>query len=73
MGSVPPPPLIDGDPGQSKLIEKYRTSGVKVNIVGQFHMSRAMLSDFIKVLQITADKYDEAVRLASPENRESKE
>lgn len=69
MGCVPPPTLIEGDPAQAQLLEKYTTSGVKVNLLGQFHMSRAMLGDFIHVLQTTADKYDAAVKLASPANR----
>jgi hypothetical protein len=66
MGSVPPPVLIEGDATHEQLLEKITTSGVKVNVLGQFHMSRTMLSDFIQVLQTTADKYDAAVELASP-------
>jgi hypothetical protein len=65
MGVVPPPPLIEGDPAKSKLLEKYVTGGVKVNVVGQFHMSRAMLNDFIEVLRTTAANYDAAARLPS--------
>ena len=70
MGSVPPPALIEGDPSQARLLEKIRTSGVTVNVLGQFHMSRAMLSDMIRVFQTTVDKYDEAVGLASAATRE---
>jgi hypothetical protein len=69
LGSVPPPVLIEGDVARAQLLEKITTSGVKINVVGQFHMSRAMLRDFIQVLQTTADKYDAAVELASPTNR----
>jgi hypothetical protein len=73
MGSAPPPPIIDGDLGNSKLIDKYKANGIKVNINGQFHMTRAMLGDLIKTLQVTADKYDEAVKLASLGDQGSKE
>jgi hypothetical protein len=73
VGYVPPPTLIDGDPAHAQLLEKYATSGVKVNLLGQFHMTRAMLGDFIQVLQTTADKYDAAVKMASPANRSSEE
>jgi hypothetical protein len=69
MGSAPPPPLIEGDAAKDRLLEKYATNGVKVNVLGQFHMSHAMLVDFIQVLQTTAEKYDEAVRLSSPPNQ----
>jgi hypothetical protein len=71
VGYVPPPTLIEGDPAHTQLLEKYTTSGVKVNLLGQFHMTRAMLGDFIQVLQTTADKYDAAVKMASPANRSS--
>ena len=66
VGVVPPPPLIEGDPARGRLLEKYTTAGVKVNLVGQFHMSRAMLNDFIRILHTTAANYDTAVKLASP-------
>jgi hypothetical protein len=66
VGVVPPPLLIEGDPARSKLLEKYTTGGVKVNVVGQFHMSRAMLNDFIQMLQTTAINYDAAVKSVSP-------
>jgi hypothetical protein len=66
MGSIPPPVLIDGEPEvQAKLIERLRAEGVKVNVLGQFHMSRQMLKDLIVILQQTAAKYDAAVLQAS--------
>ncbi len=71
MGIVPPPPLMEGDPARDKLLEKYKASGVKVNVVGQFHMSRAMLGDFIQVLQTTAANYDAAAGLAPSQLPES--
>jgi hypothetical protein len=62
MGVIPPPALISTDPeAQARLLEQIRAEGVKVNIVGQFHMTRQMLTDLITLLQTTADKYDAAV------------
>lgn|GEM_PF-2985138 len=66
VGVAPPPPLIEGDPARSKLLEKYAAVGVKVNVVSQFHMTRAMLNEFIEMLQTTASAYDAAVKSASP-------
>jgi len=66
IGAVAPPPLLDGDPeGQEKLIGQLRITGVKVNVLGQFHMSRAVLGELIAILQASAAKYDAATGLAS--------
>ena len=66
MGIVAPPPLLDGDDDvRDQLLEKLRTSGAKVNVIGQFHMSRQMLDDFVTILQVTAAKYDIAADQAA--------
>lgn len=62
MGIVPPPPLIDSAPqDQAEMLERIKAEGLKVNILGQFHLSRQVLADLIGVLQSTAAKYDAAV------------
>jgi hypothetical protein len=71
LGSVPPPAILDeDDEARARFIEKLRADGVKVNVLGQFHMSRRMLDDFIRVLQATAAKYDAAAHMASQERRQ---
>jgi hypothetical protein len=62
MGIIPPPPLVDANPeDQARIIERIKAEGVKVNVAGQFHMSRRMVGDLITLLQTTAAKYDAAV------------
>jgi hypothetical protein len=66
MGSAAPPPLMDGDDAaRARLIEKLTTEGLTVNVLGQYHVSRRMLDDFIAVLQSTAAKYDAVVQEAA--------
>jgi hypothetical protein len=66
MGIVPPPPLMDGQPDtQAQRVERLKAEGVKVNVLGQFHMTRPMLKDLIAVLQETAARYDAAVEHAA--------
>ena len=62
FGSAPNPALMgDTDPeGTREAIERIKTEGVKVNILGQFHISRAPVNDVIKVLQAAAERYDAA-------------
>ena len=65
MGSVPPPALMDGDDDTRRhLIEKLTREGVKVNVLGQYHISRRMLGDLITLLQTTAANYDAAMQQA---------
>ena len=64
LGSAPPPPFMDDDPNSERLLEELVANGVRVNVLGQFHVSRQLLGDLINVLQVTATKYDEAVRQA---------
>jgi type III secretory pathway component EscU len=70
MGNAPPPAIIDGGDDARAQIERLRAEGLKVNVLGQFHMSRRMLDDLIAVLQATAVKYDAVVRLASHGGKE---
>ncbi len=68
IGTVSPPALLDEDTvARDELVARLESSGAKVNVVGQFHMSRQMLQDFIAVLQTTAAKYDAALQLAVQE------
>lgn len=56
---------MDADDGfRQQLIEKLTRDGVKVNVLGQYHISRRMLGDLITLLQATAVKYDAAVEQA---------
>lgn len=65
MGIVPPPPLMHAQPDiQAQQVERLKVEGVKVNVLGQFHMSRQVLRELITVLQETAAKYDVAVEQA---------
>lgn len=66
MGSVAPPPLLDGDDDvREQLLERLKTSGARVNVVCQFHMTRQMLDDLVAVLQTTGAKYDAAAHQAA--------
>lgn len=66
MGSLTPPPLLDGDDEmRDRLLEKLTTNGLKVTVVSQIHMSRQMLGDFIAILQATAANYDAAAQASS--------
>lgn len=70
VGVVPPPPIPgDDDRARAEAVEALKVNGVKVNVAGQFHMSRQMLGDLISVLQTTAAKYDAAVRAAPGQSR----
>ncbi len=71
LGSVSPPAILDdGDAdARDRLIAKLIRSGAKVNVAGQFHMSRRMLDDFIRVLQETAAKHDAAAQLGRREEQ----
>lgn len=64
LGSVPPPVLIEGDPQAGQALDELRKTGVRVNVLGQYHISRQLLADLISVLQVTAAKYDQAVQAA---------
>lgn len=63
FGAAPAPAVMaNQDPeGTSRLIDKLKTAGIQVNILGQFHFTRQMLSDLISLLHDTAAKYDQAV------------
>lgn len=63
LGNAPVPVLLEGDEANREaIIEELATAGVKVNILGQFHISRQLLADIISVLQTTAAKYDAAAQ-----------
>lgn len=64
LGSAPPPPLMPDDPHLEEMLRQMIETGVRVNVLGQFHISRQLLGDLIGVLQVTADKYDAALRQA---------
>ena len=71
LGSVPPPAILDGDDdARDRLIEKLASAGAKVNVAGQFHISRRMLDDVIRVLQETAAKHDAAAKLGADLSRD---
>jgi hypothetical protein len=63
LGSVVPPVILAND-GEARMraIEALRTGLTKVRVHGRFHMSRDLLDDVIRVLQITAATYDAAVK-----------
>jgi hypothetical protein len=66
FGSVPPAVLLDDDPeARADAIAKLKAEGVKVNVSGQFHVTRQMVDDIIRVLAATADRYDAAIRQAA--------
>jgi hypothetical protein len=65
FGSASPPALFDDDPRHEEVLRRLIEAGVPVNVLGQFHVSRQMLRDLIAVLQVTADKYDAALRQAT--------
>jgi hypothetical protein len=65
LGSAPPPPVLDDDPQRDEFVKQLIEAGVRVNVLGQFHISRQLLSDLISVLQVTAEKYDAALRQAT--------
>lgn len=70
FGSVPPPVLLDDDPeARADVIAKLKAEGAKVNVSGQFHITRQMVDDIIRVLKITADRYDAATRGAASSRR----
>ncbi len=48
------------------------TAGVAVNVLGQFHITRQMLADVIKILQETAEKYDAAEKQAAQARPEAR-
>ena len=57
------PPLAGGpdEESQRKALESLQGSTVKVGVQGRFHISRAHVDSFIRVLQEMADRYDAAV------------
>jgi hypothetical protein len=67
FGSVAPPviPPPDDEAGRRAAIEALRTGLSKVSVHGRLHMSRDLLDDLIRVLQVTASQYDTAVKMAS--------
>ncbi len=67
FGHAPTPTLMaDRDPeGTQQRIEQLAATGLKVNVLGQFHFSRALLDELITLLQETAAKYDQAEESAS--------
>ncbi len=60
FGSAANPALMgDADPeGTREAIERIKAEGVKVNILGQFHISRSLVNDVIKALRTVAEMYD---------------
>lgn len=64
VGSVSPP-VIPADPGgRAERVAALGAGAVKVAVCGRVNMSRAVLDDLMRVLQVTADQYDAAVALA---------
>jgi hypothetical protein len=73
FGSAPAPVLMQGDEASHKAeIEKLVAAGVVVNVLGQFHITRQMLDDVIKILQETAEKYDTADKQAAQARPEAR-
>ncbi len=72
FGSAPTPPLMgDRDPENTKrLVERLRAEGIRVNVLGQYHVTRQLLDEVIKLLQETATKYDEAEAAAAADGKE---
>ena len=64
VGSISPP-VIPADPERrAARVAELTASVVKVAVYGRVTMSREVLDDLIRVLQLTADQYDAAVALA---------
>ncbi|NJP25271.1 hypothetical protein OHB01_26765 [Microbispora hainanensis] len=73
LGSIPPPLIPRDTEGQRRAIETLKATGLKVDIHGRFHMSRARLEELIQVLQTTADTYDAAVERMAQDRSETEE
>jgi hypothetical protein len=70
FGSVPPPVMLDDDPeARADAIAKLKAEGAQVNVSAQFHVTRQMVDDVIRVLTITADRYDAAAQEAASRRR----
>ncbi len=67
FGSAPPPLLPDDPAEREEVIRRLRDTGVKVNVLGQVHITRRLLEDLIGVLQTTVEKYDIAAGIAQVE------
>ncbi|GIH72674.1 MULTISPECIES: hypothetical protein [Sphaerimonospora] len=73
LGSIPPPFIPRDIEGQRRAIETLKATGLKVNVHGRFHMSRARLEELIQVLQTTADTYDAMVEQITQHRSEAME
>ena len=74
FGSAPIPAIMgDRDPeGTQKRLARLRTEGIKVNVVGQFHLSRQILDELINLLTETREKFDQA-EAAAPQVAQGKQ
>jgi len=65
VGSITPP-IIQAPDAESarRLAQELQGTSLKVVAQGRFHLNRSLVDVLIKLLQTTADQYDNAVRQA---------
>ncbi|HUY47760.1 MAG TPA: hypothetical protein VMV92_18840 [Streptosporangiaceae bacterium] len=61
LGRVEPEVILDQE-GRASVIEQLKETGAKVGVHGRFHLTRQLVDEVIRILQVTAAQYDTAVR-----------